>query len=144
MPSPTRPPACPPARPLAFDATATAFDTVQCHRRALDATAARSMPLPRVRYHCRVFDAMTFPRVRCHDTAARSMPLPRVRCHRDAFDATIARSLPLPLPRTRTRSACHLYTPQDFMDGMTVVPNEIRRNSQLMRTLDKDAHTLSA
>lgn len=32
----------------------------------------------------------------------------------------------------------------DFMDGMTVVPNEIRRNSQLMRTLDKDAHTLSA
>ncbi|CAM9775235.1 unnamed protein product [Scytosiphon promiscuus] len=31
----------------------------------------------------------------------------------------------------------------DFMDGMATVPNEIRRNSQLMRTLDKDAHGLS-
>ncbi|CAM9785104.1 unnamed protein product, partial [Ectocarpus sp. 6 AP-2014] len=32
----------------------------------------------------------------------------------------------------------------DFMDGMTTMPNEIRRNSQLMRTLDKDAHGLSS
>lgn len=32
----------------------------------------------------------------------------------------------------------------DFMEGMSVVPNEIRRNSQLMRTLDKDAHALSS
>ncbi|CAM9707560.1 unnamed protein product [Ascophyllum nodosum] len=31
----------------------------------------------------------------------------------------------------------------DFLDGMATVPNEIRRNSQLMRTLDKDAHSLS-
>lgn len=32
---------------------------------------------------------------------------------------------------------------QDFIDGMSAVPNEIRRNSQLMRTLDKDAYNLS-
>ncbi|CAM9797079.1 unnamed protein product [Ectocarpus sp. 4 AP-2014] len=39
-----------------------------------------------------------------------------------------------------------LYTrnTRDFMDGMTTMPNEIRRNSQLMRTLDKDAHGLSS
>lgn len=52
-------------------------------------------------------------------------------------------------PRTRTNDNLSLIhalrkLAQDFIDGMSTVPNDIRRNSQLMQMLDKDAYTLSA